>query len=329
MIDHVPDYDNQFFRCVTISLTKTISRQLRWINRFEPTDEYPTGRIRVVLPFYTSLTGEERFIFDLFVDDTVDKRVTMNTDQLQRGSVTLTSFGSRSDEFANPNQYLSQKGKVNDQLRRVVSKVKAVPMNLNFDIDIQLSTDNEVDKCSQRILDLLYNYMFFNFDYYGIKIDAVLTLPDDKTIEIPREIQDLTGDRKRHIKFALTVRTYYPIFKILTDDLEVCDNDENIDWNSIGIPRPTMDFLASLKNYNAAYGQMGYKGGMMSGSTSGDTSYTSAINVPEGITEIKRVYWKSYFQNYQNLIYKKPYDYPQDQENFNNPPTDPGDTPIE
>lgn len=337
MIDHVYDYDNQFFRCVIVSLTKTISKQIRWINRFEPTDEYPNGKVRVILPFYTSLTGEERFVFDLFVDDIADKRVTMNTDQLQRGYVVLTSFGSKSDEFANPNQYLSQKGKINDQLRRVISKVKAVPMNLNFDVEIQLATDNEVDKCSQRILDLLYNYMFFNFDYYGIKIDAILTLPDDKTVEIPREIQDLTGDRKRKIKFSLSVKTYYPIFKVLTDDLEVCDNDDKIDWESLGVPKPTSDFISSLKNYNAANGQMSYKGGTSSavtydidasGNTISGVSYTSAVNVPEGMTEINRVYWEAYFQNYQNLIYKKPYDYLNNTENFNSIPTDPGDPPI-
>lgn len=318
------DYDNQFFRMVTISLANTISKQIRWINRFEPTDEFPTGKIRVFVPFYTSLTGEERFCLDAFSDDILDKRVILNTDQFQRGDIVLMSIASRSDEFANPNQYLSKNCIINDNLKRVVSKVKAVPMTINYDIEIQLATENEVDKCSQKILDLLYNYFFFNFDYYGLKIDAILTLPDDKTIEIPREITDLTSDRKRKIKFPLTIRTYYPIFRITTDDLEICDNDNDIDWDSLDIPRPTTDFLSSLKAYNAAYNQMGYKGGTITAVTfaDGTTGNTTEMYVPEGLTEIRRVYWRAYFQNYQNILYKKPFDYPQDKENFNIFPTD-------
>jgi hypothetical protein len=39
----------------------------------------------------------------------------------------------------------------------------------------------------------------------------------------------------------LEVQTYYPIFNINTDDCEVCDNDDDIDWNFLGVDRPTVD----------------------------------------------------------------------------------------
>jgi len=279
MIGMTFDFDNQFFRMVTIALAKTMNRQIRWINYFDPMNDTETGRIRVSIPFYTSLTGEERFVFDAFVDDIADKRVTMNTDQLQRGTIIWNGFASRSEEFANPNQYLAKKSEINGNLRKVISKVKAVPVSINYDIEIQLATSNEIDKCSQKLMNLFYNYMYFNIDYFGIKIDAILTLPDDKSIEIQRE-STMETERKKMIKFSLEVKTYYPIFRIDTDDLITCDNDNNIDWEYMGIPQPTNDFLNSLKNYNAAYGQYGYNG---SGSTE-----------REGMTAIRRVYWDSY-----------------------------------
>lgn len=280
MIDYTYDFDNQFFRMVTIALAKTLSRQIKWINYFEPQNENDTGRLRVTVPFYTSLTGDERFSLDAFVDDIVDKRVTLNTDQYQRGVITWNGFTSRSDEFANPNQYLSQKADINGTLRKIISKVKAVPISVNYDIEIQLSTSNEVDKCSQKIMNILYNYMYFNIDYFGIKIDALLTLPDDKTIEIQREIT-MESERKKTIKFSLEVKTYYPIFRIGADDLITCDNDDQIDWEYIGLPRPTNNFIDSLKNYNKNFGQTAVSG-------SGSTEI-------EGMTEIKRAYWNSYF----------------------------------
>ena len=253
----------------------------------------------------------------------------MNTDQFQRGMIQFNGFGAKSDQFANPNQYLSKKTEINDSLRRIISKVKAVPLNVLYDIEIQLATANEVDKCSQKLLDTFYNYMFFNFDYFGLKIDAVLVLPDDKAIEIPRE-NSLDKDRKKTIKFALNISTYYPIFKITSDDLEICDNDDEIDWENLNVPRPTTNFQDSLKNYNASYGQMGFRGGTITGVTfdDGTTGSTTGMYTPEGIGEIKRAYWGYYVKNYLNLTQKKEKDYPNSLEDFDTYPVDSGEPPI-
>jgi len=275
MIDQEKDYDNQFFRSVTIALARTLNKQIRWINRFED------QKIRVFLPFYTSLTGDERFSLDAFVDDIVDKRVQLNTDQFQRGTITYNGFGSRSDEFANPNQYLSKKANIDGQLRKIISKVKAVPVSINYDIEIQLATVNEVDKCSQKLMDVLFNYFFFNFDYYGLKIDGFFLSPDDKSIEIPREIT-MDSERKKTIKFSLEVKTYYPIFRITTDDLIPCDNDDDIDWDELDIPKPSSDFIESLKEYNEHFGQTNYVG-----SDNGDDK--------EGLTAVRKVYWRNFY----------------------------------
>ena len=275
MIDHEYDYDNQFFRSVTVALAKTWSKQIRWINRFEDKN------VRVFLPFYTSLTADERFVFDAFVDDIVDKRVLTNTDQYQRGMISFNGTTPRSDELNNPNQYISKKVKIDKKIRKVISKVKAVPITVNYDFEIQLATQNEVDKTLQKIYDTFYNYMFFNFDYYGLKIDAFFLLPDGKSIETPKEIT-MDSSRNKMIKFSLEVKTYYPIFMISTDDLIPCANDGEIDWDALGIPQPTDDFLESLKAWNESQNNTNIAGG-----TKGD--------VKEGMTEIRKVYWNKFY----------------------------------
>jgi hypothetical protein len=302
MLDKIFDYDDQFFRMVSVALARTMNKSIRWINYFTPLNENETGRKRVCIPFYTSLTGDERFSLDAFVDDVVDTRVTVNTDQFQRGQITFNNFGSRSDQFANPNQYLSQKANINGTLRKVISKVKAVPISINYDIEIQLATQNEVDKCSQKLMNMLYNYMFFNIDYFGIKIDAILLLPDDKNIEIQREIS-MESDRKKFIKFSLEIQTYYPIFKIDIDDLIVCDNDDDIDWEYLGIAQPTEDFVQSVKNYNESFGILNIKGGV-----SGSTTI-------EGLSPIQRSYWETYYHELGREKTLK-----EEREEFVNPP---------
>jgi len=296
-IGHEFDYDDHFFRMITVSLAKTLSKNVRWINKFSPNNDKESGFKRVFLPFYTSLTGEEQFILDAFVDDIVDKRVSMNTDQLQRGSITWTGFNTRSEEFSNPNQYLSKNVNINNKLRKVISKAKGVPISCNYEIEIQLATSMEIDKVSQKLLNIFYNYMFFSFDYYGLKIDAFFNLPDDKQIEIVREI-NMESDRKKKITFSLEIQTYYPIFMIDTDDLIVCDNDNDINWEYLEIPKPTLDYNQSIKNYNESYGQMAFKG------TPGEEYFEL-----EGKTAIRSVYWENMYNEMSKAINPEDDDY--------------------
>jgi len=236
-IDEDYNYDDNFVRMSTIGLCKVLGTKIRWINRWSD-----GKKIRVLIPFYTSFAGQERFMLDAFVDDIASTRVELNTDQKQRGVITFKGGSQRDDEFANPNQYLSKETKLNDEFKTIVSRTKAVPVTLAYDIQIRLDNEWEASTCYTKILDMFYNYRFFNISYFGMKIDAFFRLPADSGIDIPREI-NLGSDNTITIKFSLEVQTYYPVFTLLSDDYEICDNDANIDWEFLGIPRPTGEDL--------------------------------------------------------------------------------------
>lgn len=231
-IDDDYNYDDNFVRMVTIALAKVLGTKLRWINRWSD-----GKKIRVLIPFYTSFAGQERFMLDAFVDDIASTRAELNTDQKQRGVITFKGGSQRDDEFANPNQYLSKQTKLNDEFKSIVSRTRAVPVTLSFEIQIRLDNEWEVTTCYTKILDMLYNYRFFYISYFGLKIDAFFRLPSDSGIDIPREINLGSVDTPT-IKFSLEVSTYYPVFTVLSDDYEICDNDSQIDWNFLGINRP-------------------------------------------------------------------------------------------
>ncbi len=217
-IGHQYNFDNVYLRMVTVALGKTLNRSIRWINYFS--DE----KRCITLPFNYRMYGKERFLLDSYLDDIVDSRVELNTDQIPRGCITLTSFVSVSDEFANPNIYIPKDCKIKNEWKRIITKVKAIPMQMNYDVEITMDDVRDVWVCSEKIIMLLFNYFFFNMDYFGIKIDLVLQLPDDKTVEIPQE-GDFTNDKKYTIKFPLTVRGYYPVWTVDTDNVE-CYNEE-------------------------------------------------------------------------------------------------------
>lgn len=211
------NYDNVYFRMCLVALAKTLNKSVRWINYF-------SGEKRCVsVPFYYRMFGQERFLLDSYLDDITDKRVELNTDIIPRGVISLTSINSAADEFANPNIYIPKDCKIRGEWKRILTKVKSIPIQLNFDVEIILDDVRDAWLCSEKLLKF-FNYYFFNMDYFGLKIDLVLQLPDDKSIEIPTE-GDFTSDKKKIIKFSLTVKTYYPLWTVDTDDIE-CYNEE-------------------------------------------------------------------------------------------------------
>lgn len=232
MIGEQRNYDDTFLRMVSSALVKTMSRCITWINYFED------SKIRTVVPFYMSMGGDERFVLDAFVDDIANARIELNTDQIPRGTITFNGFNTITEEFANPNQYIAKKTVINGQMKSFLQKTKGIPIKVNYEIDIVLISEIDIMKCSEKIMHMLFNYMHFNFDYHGLKIDSVFALPDDKQIEIIRE-QNLESEHKKHIKFTLEVQTYYPSFFEDTDDYEICDNDDNIDWSRMCKTKPS------------------------------------------------------------------------------------------
>lgn len=217
-IDKDFNYNNIFFRMLNISLAKTLNKRIRWINYFS--DE----KRCVTLPMYLSFAGSERFMLDSYLDDVTDKRVELNTDQIPRGIITPNSFATVSDEFSNPNIYIPKNTKIHDQYTKIITKVNAIPINVNYDIEIRVDSEIDTYKCSEKILNLFFNYRFFNMDFFGIKIDNILELPDDRTITFPREI-DMSSDNTKSITFSLNVRSHYPSWKVDSDDIE-CENTE-------------------------------------------------------------------------------------------------------
>ena len=238
MLNEQYNFDDNFFRMVGISLVKTLTNSITWINHFSD------KKIRVIVPFYLTMASNDKFVLDAFVDDIPNSRIELNTDQIPRGVVTFESFNSDTTQFANPNQYLSNKRVINGKLKSLIQKTKAIPVTLNYNIDIVVNTEIDIFKASEKILNSLFNYMYFNIDYFGIKIDAVFSLPDDKDIKIEREL-NMETDMKKHITFGLKVQTYYPVFLVENygfidiDDYTICDNDDEIDWTKTYKKKPS------------------------------------------------------------------------------------------
>lgn len=208
MIGDKFNFEDVFFRDLTVCVLDTLEGQIKWTNRFT------SGDMFVQVPIYYSLTGDERFLLDSFSDDIVSENrfIELNTDLIPRGHLTMTSFNIKSDEFANPNVWLRMVVENEFEIRKVLGKVRAVPITVNYDLEITLSSEIDTFKCSQAILDTLWIYKFMYFEHNFMNIDAVLVMPDSNSIEMGRE-KTLTSESNIKLKCSFTVETYYPAFR--------------------------------------------------------------------------------------------------------------------
>lgn len=208
MIGDRYNMEDVFFRDLTVCVLDTLEGQVKWINRFTSGDVY------VEVPFYYSLTGDERFLLDSFADDIVstNRFVELNTDIIPRGHLTMTGFNIKSDEFANPNTWLRMVIENEVEIRKILTKVRAIPISVNYDLEVLLNSEIDIFKCSQAMMDTLWLYKYMYFEYNFMNIDAMMLVPDSNTIEMSRE-KNLTSDNTMKLKVSFNVETYYPAFR--------------------------------------------------------------------------------------------------------------------
>ena len=218
------NFEDVFFRDLTVCVLDTLEGEIKWTNKFSSGDRI------VNVPFYYSMTGDERFLLDSFSDDVVsdNRYVELNTDQIPRGHLTLTGFDIRSDEFANPNVWLKMVVEDKEEIRKVLTKVRAVPVSAKYDLTILLSSEIDIFKCSQAIMDTLWVYRFMYFEHNFMNIDAVMLIPDTNQVEISRE-KNLTSDNTIKLSVSFEVQTYYPAYRKPSDDY-VLARPKNTKW---------------------------------------------------------------------------------------------------
>ena len=239
MIGQKFNFDEVFFRDLTVCVLDTLEGRLNWINRFS------SGNISVSVPIYYSMTGDDRFLLDSFQDDIVsnNRYVELNTDQIPRGHLTLSNFNIRSDEFRNPNVWLRTVVEDDVEVKKLLKRVKAIPISVTYDLTILLKNEIDVFKCAQEIMNTLWLYRFMYFEHNYMHIDAFMLMPDTETIQIQRE-KNLKSDDSVKLTASIEVQTYYPTFvdpkqvkvvtKVIKSNCQSSIKLDSVDGISIG-----------------------------------------------------------------------------------------------
>jgi len=201
------NYDDVFFRDLTVCVLATLEDKISWVNRFK--DDV----VEVNVPVYYSLTGGEDFLMDSFQSDIASdaQPLEINTDSYPRGHVTLKSWRIKGDEFANPNQWLKMVVEDEKEIKNVLTKIRAMPIQATYELTILINSELDTFKCSQAIMDTLWLYKHMYFEYNFMHIDAMLIVPEEQEIIINRE-KGMSSDDSIKLTISFDVHTYYPAF---------------------------------------------------------------------------------------------------------------------
>lgn len=217
------NYQNVFMRDLTICVLSTLERKVRWNNIFSDVEK------EVEVPFYYSIGRDERFLLDSFTDETVSQNryVELNTDLIPRGHLTMKGMSVKSDAFANPNVWLKMLMRNKNELKRVLTKVRALPIRANYSLTIMLASEIDAFKCQQAILNTMWLYKYMYFEYSGMSIDAYMLIPDETPVEINRD-NNLSSDTSIKLTMDFEVHTYYPAY----DEEQIMQPPNGVSWRN-------------------------------------------------------------------------------------------------
>jgi len=224
--------DNVILRYVIVGLLAELRNKIYFYNQV---DEDVVSKINV--PFYYSVTGNERFLLDAFLfGATENGEAVGDYEVVPRGVVQLSGIsidsGSMTNKFIR-SQFVRE---FQGQLKTFSLETAFLPINLTFDITVVCSNNLEMLKVTESIMSKLYKATFFQIDLGMMRVQASLEVPEDYSQE--RLFEYALNDKKEfNVTFSIDVKTFMPVFEngILLSEIIEMTRETSVNPNNIGI----------------------------------------------------------------------------------------------
>lgn len=213
---HKFNTDDVHSRAVIIGLINVLNSRVQYTNVLSDTQEDT-----VTVPFFYSMTGDDRFLQDYFLEwnDCIHPKIADgNYDVIPRGIVTLSS--SSINTAAMTHRFVRAKyvKEVNGELQTYNSFLNSIPLSMNFDVVIAVDTNLDAFKIQQAILETFYKTQVYSINFKGFRVPCQAGFPEDyafeKTFEFTYE-----AENRISIKFSIALETYYPVTDATTTRL--------------------------------------------------------------------------------------------------------------
>lgn len=202
--------DEVFLRNLISSLLRSLNDKLTY---YQVNDQQE--KIEVFVPFYYSLTGDEPFLQDYFLEyincKTDEIHAEGNYDIIPKGIVTFQGVdldtGGLTNKFTRMNYTVEDK---TGQMKTFSSFTNSIPLNVSFNVAMKTDTLLDAFKLFQSAVTIFYKTYSFSFEYDGFRIPVTVGFPE--SYEMTKATEFTFGSSAPFIdfNFSLALETYFP-----------------------------------------------------------------------------------------------------------------------
>lgn len=200
--------DNTILRYVIVATLAELRNKVYYYNQI---DEDTLVKINV--PFYYSVTGNERFLADNFLYDAkAAGKAEGDYEVVPRGVLQLNSLaidsGNQTNKFTRGEFVREYEG----QLRTFSLETNFLPLTMTFGVTVICSNNLEMLKVTESILNKLYKTTIYSVDLGMFRVEASLAVPEDYSQDRLFEF-GLNDKKEFNVTFDLEVKSFVPVFE--------------------------------------------------------------------------------------------------------------------
>jgi hypothetical protein len=208
--------DDVYLRNLVIGLLRSLNDKLTY---FQVNDQQE--KLEVYVPFFFSLTGDEAFLEDSFIEYqnciTDQPHAEGNFDVLPRGIVSYQSSGI--DAQALTNKYVRMSYAIEDskgEMKTFSAHTTSIPLNISFNIAMKIDTLLDSFKMYQSVIRTFYKTYSYSFEFEGMRIPVTVGFPED--YEATKQYEFSYGSQEYiTFNFSISLETYFPDKDITTE----------------------------------------------------------------------------------------------------------------
>jgi len=200
--------DNVILRYVLVALLADLKDKVYFYNRIDE-DNYK----KIDIPFYYSLTGNERFLADKFLYDTESQgKAIGDYEVVPRGVLQMSSMAIDSASMTNKYIRAELVKEIDGELKTLNFETNFLPISISFDTTIVCSNNLEMLKATESIISKLYKSTLYQVDLGMFRIEASYQVPEDYAQD---KLFEFTVDDKKEFKvtFPIEVQSFIPVFE--------------------------------------------------------------------------------------------------------------------
>ena len=226
------NWDDVVLRYVIVAQLADLREKIYFYNRVSETEKK-----KINIPFYYSVTGNERLLLDEFLFRAeAEGKAGGDYDVVPRGVIQLDSASIDSAQLTNKFVRTQFAKEYDGQLKTFAMETQLVPMTMTFNVTVVTNSILEMFKATESLISKLYKNNTFYVDLGGFQVQSVYSLPEqfdrDQLFEFA-----LDDKQNYNITFSLETQTYLPVFEngILLSEIDQIVRDSAANPNLYGV----------------------------------------------------------------------------------------------